>query len=242
MIERSESVTTRINHIIRDRVLNGIYFPGSRLPSEQELASEFGVSRSTLRIAVNSLVTEGVIIRKHGNGSYVNQHAVQFNAQLQNLWSFPQLIRESGKTPRVTYLKGETRKPTDSEQAMLELDSTQTVFVLQRIFMADDLPAIYSTNIIPTSIICFNPTEIDVQQSIYDILLKYCDQELVYSVSELHADIASDEVQKYLQLQDKKPVIRFNDVFFTKYSQPVVVGYNYYNDQLLLLRLVRSKA
>ena len=108
--------------------------------------------------------------------------------------------------------------------------------------MADDLPAIYSTNIIPTSIICFNPIEIDVQQSIYDILLKYCAQELVYSVSELHADIASDEVQKYLQLQDKKPVIRFNDVFFTKYSQPVVVGYNYYNDQLLLLRLVRSKA
>ncbi len=101
MIERSEPITTKINQIIRDRVNTGTYRLGSRLPSELALAIEFGVSRSTLRNAVNSLVTDGVIIRKHGNGSYINPHAFQFNTQLQNLWSFPQLIQESGRTPDI---------------------------------------------------------------------------------------------------------------------------------------------
>ncbi len=242
MIERSEPVTTRINQIIRERVKSGSYLPGSRLPSEQDLAVEFGVSRSTLRNAVNSLVTEGVVIRKHGNGSYVNQHAVQFNTQLQNLWSFPQLIRESGKVPKVIFIKGETRNSTDVEQVTLELDTVQPVYVLQRVFMADDLPAIFSTNIIPASVLCYDPEEIDAHLSIYDILLNYCGLELVYSVSELHADIVTEEVKKHLKTQDWQPVVRFNDVFFTRDSQPVVIGQNFYNDQLLLLRLVRSKA
>jgi len=110
MIERAEPVTTQINQIIRDRILNGAYHPGDRLPSEAELAGEFGVSRSTLRNAVSSLVTEGVIIRRHGNGTYVNQHAFQFHAQLQNLWSFPQLIMESGRTPDIQGLASFIRR------------------------------------------------------------------------------------------------------------------------------------
>jgi DNA-binding GntR family transcriptional regulator len=61
MIERAEPVTTQINQIIRERIHSGTYHPGDRLPSESELAGEFGVSRSTLRLAVNSLVSEGVI-------------------------------------------------------------------------------------------------------------------------------------------------------------------------------------
>ena len=242
MIERSEPVTIKINQIIRERVKNGSYRPGSRLPSELELAGEFGVSRSTLRIAVNSLVTEGVIIRKHGNGSFINQHAVQFNTQLQNLWSFPQLIRESGRTPEIRYLNGFFRQSTKSEEAVLELDSPQPVYILQRLFLADNFPAIHSTNIIPSALfVAANPI-LDSQLSIYEILSDYCNLDLIYSVSDLHAAPVPEDVNKHLQISSERSVIVFNDVFYTKDSQPVVMGLNYYNDQILSLRLVRSKA
>lgn len=242
MIERSEPVTTRINQIIRERVKNGSYCPGSRLPSELELAGEFGVSRSTLRIAVNSLVTEGVIIRKHGNGSFINQHAVQFNTQLQNLWSFPQLIRESGRNPEIQYLNGFTRQSTSIEEAVLELDSPQPVYILQRLFLADNFPAIYSTNIIPSALFVTSNQILDSQLSIYEILSTYCNLELIYSVSDLHAETISDQVNKHLKIGIGRSVLVFNDVFYTKESRPVVLGHNYYNDQILSLRLVRSKA
>jgi len=242
MIERSEPVTIRINQIIRERVKNGSYRPGSRLPSELELAGEFGVSRSTLRIAVNSLVTEGVIIRKHGNGSFINQHAVQFNTQLQNLWSFPQLIRESGRKPEIRYLNGFTRQSTKTEEEVLELDSPQPVYILQRLFLADNFPAIHSTNIIPSVLFVAAHSTLDSQLSIYDILSDYCNLDLIYSVSDLHAEPVPDDVNKHLKIGTDRSVIVFNDVFYTKESQPVVMGLNYYNDQILSLRLVRSKA
>ncbi len=242
MIERSEPVTIKINQIIRERVKNGSYRPGSRLPSEVELADEFGVSRSTLRIAVNSLVTEGVIIRKHGNGSFINQHAVQFNTQLQNLWSFPQLIRESGRNPEIRYLNGYFRQSTKIEEAILELDSPQPVYILKRLFLADNFPAIHSTNIIPSALfVAANPI-LDSQLSIYEILSDYCNLDLIYSVSDLHAEPVPVDVNKHLQIGTDRSVIVFKDVFYTKESQPVVMGLNYYNDQILALRLVRSKA
>jgi GntR family transcriptional regulator len=242
MIEKSASVSIKINQIIRERVKNGSYLPGSRLPSEVELAGEFGVSRSTLRIAVNSLVTEGVIIRKHGNGSFINQHAVQFNTQLQNLWSFPQLIRESGRTPEIRYLNGYFRQSTKLEESILELDSSQPVYFLQRLFLADSYPVIHSTNIIPSALFVAANPKLNTQLSIYEILSDYCSLDLIYSVSDLHAEPVPEDVNKHLQIGTNRSVIVFKDVFYTKESQPVVMGLNYYNDQILSLRLVRSKA
>ena len=241
MIERSEPVTTRINQIIRERVKNGSYRPGARLPSELELANEFGVSRSTLRNAINSLATEGVILRKHGNGSYINQHAVQFNTQLQNLWSFPQLIQESGRTPEIQYIHSFTRISTPDEEAILELNSPQPVFILQRRFLADGKPVIYSTNILPEDLFTQPKPCLDTQLSIYELMLAFCNIELVYSISDLHAEKISDTVNKQLKIGLDRSILVFNDVFYTKESRPVVMGLNYYNDQILALRLVRSK-
>lgn len=242
MIERSEPITTRINQIIRDRVKTGTYLLGSRLPSELDLAIEFGVSRSTLRNAVNSLVTDGVIIRKHGNGSFINPHAFQFNAQLQNLWSFPQLIQESGRVPDIQYINGSTRQSTDLEQATLELDMPQPVFVLERLFLADGIPAIYSTNVIPSALFTLSYQAFDNQLTIYEFLMQYCRLELFYSVSELHIKVVTEQVHKHLNIENGGSVLLFSDVFYTKESRPVVIGQNYYNDQVLNLRLFRSKA
>lgn len=242
MIERSEPITTRINQIIRERVNNGFYRPGSRLPSELELAKEFGVSRSTLRNAINSLATEGVILRKHGNGSYINQHVVQFTTQLHNLWSFPQLIRESGMSPEIQYIHSFTRISTAGEEAILELNSPQPVFILQRLFLADGKPVIYSTNIIPEDLFTQPKPCLDTQLSIYEFMFTFCNIELIYSISELHAEKISVIGNEQLKIGLDRSVIVFNDVFYTKESRPVVMGLNYYNDQLLALRLVRSKA
>jgi len=242
MIERSEPITTKINQIIRDRVKTGTYRLGSRLPSELALAIEFGVSRSTLRNAVNSLVTDGVIIRKHGNGSYINPHAFQFNTQLQNLWSFPQLIQESGRVPDIRFIKGSKRLSSELEQVTMELDSPQPVYVLERLFMADGIPAIYSTNIIPSALFSSTDQPLDTQLTIYEFLMEYCRLELIYSISELHIKVVTDQVNEFLKIGTGRSVLFFNDVFYTKESRPVVIGQNYYNDQILNLRFFRSKA
>ena len=140
------------------------------------------------------------------------------------------------------YINGFTRQSSEVEQGSLELDSPQAVFVLQRLFLADGFPAIYSTNIIPSALFAPSDQDLDTQLTIYEFLLRYCSLELTYSVSELHIVPLPDEVNKYMQVGIGRQTIFINDVFYSKESRPVVIGQNYYNDQILNLRFFRSKA
>ena len=58
---------------LRRRIEAGIWAPGSRIPSLEELSEEFGVARATARQAISALVAEGLIWRKQGKGSFVNE-------------------------------------------------------------------------------------------------------------------------------------------------------------------------
>ena len=64
--------------VVKDRLIqslaSGHYPAGSSLPAEKQLAEEHGVSIGTLRKAVDSLVSEGILIRQQGKGTFVSQH------------------------------------------------------------------------------------------------------------------------------------------------------------------------
>ncbi len=57
---------------LRDLIENGTYLPGQKFPSEGEFAGELGISRPTLREALHNLQAEGMIVRKHGVGTFVS--------------------------------------------------------------------------------------------------------------------------------------------------------------------------
>lgn len=61
---------------LRARILDGVLRPGTRIPSESELTGQHGVSRITVRQALNDLQKEGLIFRAHGKGTYVSEPAV----------------------------------------------------------------------------------------------------------------------------------------------------------------------
>ena len=61
----------QIARILRERLVTGVYESGQRLPDEDSLAAEFGVSRGTLRRGVADLVRQGLVVRKRGKGTFV---------------------------------------------------------------------------------------------------------------------------------------------------------------------------
>lgn len=64
-------VTRSIERLIRDRIEQGTYGPGDRLPSERELSAELGVGRTTVRLVLGKLTTLGLIEAQHGRGYFV---------------------------------------------------------------------------------------------------------------------------------------------------------------------------
>jgi len=63
--------TQYIARFIRDGIMSGRWSPGDRLPGEVDLQAQFGVSRTTIRDALNTLTGEGLVVRKNGNGTFV---------------------------------------------------------------------------------------------------------------------------------------------------------------------------
>jgi GntR family transcriptional regulator len=65
-IIQTRSVADQVEEILRERIRNATYPPGSRMPSESDLSGDFGVSRATVRTVLAKLAFNGLIIRKQG--------------------------------------------------------------------------------------------------------------------------------------------------------------------------------
>ena len=241
VIERPQPIVQQVNQILRQRIREGIYLPGTRMPSESDLATELGVSRTTLRMAMVSLVEEGVIIRKQGDGTYISKRALELNAHSKNFWSFTRLIGDGGHLPEVQKLAAVQRPANEQEAALLEVPTGAPLYVLERLFFADSRPVIFSINLLPFALLCHDPSDYDPQLSIYDFLRMYADQEIAYSTSDIVAMLPPVLVGRAMSLPPDQPLLRFVDLFYNKNGQPVVYGINYYDEKFLGLRLVRTQ-
>lgn len=70
---QAKQIYEQVADTIRAKILDGTFLPGSRLPSERDLAGQLGVSRPAVREAIGALQNEGLVATRHGSGTYVTQ-------------------------------------------------------------------------------------------------------------------------------------------------------------------------
>ncbi|MEV8632564.1 GntR family transcriptional regulator [Streptosporangium sp. NPDC051023] len=123
---------------LRARIADGTYPPGSRLPSESELAERHGASRGTVRQAFTVLATDGLISSRKGTRRLVLQPAlVQSFSQLH---SFSQWAASIGETPGGRVVALVRREPTDLEAERLDLDPGSRIYHLTRLRLLSGRP------------------------------------------------------------------------------------------------------
>ena len=241
IIQRAKSIPEQIFKFLRERINGGDYPPGGRLPSESSLAEELDVSRATVRAALASLAAQGYIVRKHGAGTYVNERAVEIGTLGRGGWEFHHLIETSGRKPSIQPIAVERRPPTEQEAVALELPAGEQVLSLVRVFLADDVPFVFSTNVIPVGFLHQRQDNEEYETSvpIPEFLNRYCDQEIAYCTSDISATLVGPEVAGFLKTAQGSPILRFVDVFYDKDHQPLAFGFNYYDDKVLRMRVFR---
>ena len=93
----------RVQSVARElerRIIDGEYGLGTRIPTEPELATEFSVSRTTIRGAMSGLQARGLVSREQGRGTFVRGSGrVSINMVLDANLSVSEVIRESGRVP-----------------------------------------------------------------------------------------------------------------------------------------------
>lgn len=132
---------------LRERTRTGT--PGELLPSESELAAQFGVSRMTARQAVQNLAQEGLVERRRGSGTYIAERPFHRHEGL--LLSFTEDMRRRGMTARSILIEASLRPATAAEIEALGLAGEERVVSIHRIRLADDTPLAIERAVLPTS-------------------------------------------------------------------------------------------
>lgn len=237
---QTKSIAEQVEDLLRGRIRDGMYAPGSRMPSESELADEFGVSRATLRTVLAKLAVNGLILRKQGDGTYVNIKVREINAHLGYLWEFVRIIETNGYKPTIKSLSIEKRSATEEEAAALAVEPGDELLSLTRLFLANDRPVILARNIIPSEFLREPAEEIDGQLHIGEILSRYCHQNIAFAITDIHSAQVDDEVHNLLGIELDQAVLALRVAFFSKQNVPLALGSNYFDDTVLRLSLVQT--
>jgi GntR family transcriptional regulator len=111
--------------------------PGSLIPSERVIADHYVMARTTVRQAIDRLLADGVLFRRHGHGTFV---AVPRPGRIDMLTSFSQDMRARGMTPGGKVLSASTEQAAPALAARLQVAPGSPVLRLARLRTADDRP------------------------------------------------------------------------------------------------------
>lgn len=137
---------------IKYAIDSGKYKVGDKIPSEAELGEQFGVSRITVRRAVNELVEAGYLVKQQGRGTFVKSARelmlVQHRTDLE-VQSFSDACRRSGYTPGSVETEHLVRAAKPAERVFLGLAEDDEVISFSRVCLADEIPVMIETNVFP---------------------------------------------------------------------------------------------
>ena len=128
-------------------IANGSYAPGSKLPTEAQLALRFGVNRHTVRHALAALAEAGLVQPTRGAGVFVTSTPTDY--PLGRRVRFHQNVLASGRSPSRRLLRSETRPASMAEAAALGLAPGDPVHLVEGVSLVDDVPVGLFRSVLP---------------------------------------------------------------------------------------------
>lgn len=154
----------RLTKVVRDSIESHALEPDDPVPSERDIAERLGISRVTVRKAIEELTEEGLLVRKRGSGTFV---AGRVEKSFATLTSFSEDMAARGRSVSSEWLVRERGLVTPEESLSLSLSPGAAVYRFHRIRFADGVPMALELSTIAGGAL---PSEQAVEASLYDAL------------------------------------------------------------------------
>lgn len=152
---------------LQESIRQGVLEPNESLPPEREIAEVTGLSRVTVRNAMQELVDNGTIVQRQGSGSFVAEAGTKVEQSLVELTSFSEdMARRGMKTFSVWLERGVVRGNTRELEA-LGLGPNASVARIYRLRVADGRPLALERATLPLDLL---PNPLAVETSLYEVL------------------------------------------------------------------------
>jgi len=180
--------------------------PNDLLPSERELSKRYGLSRTTVRLALQELENLGLIYRRHGRGTFVADRSGQAT-NLMGAYSFTDQMRQLGRVPRTTILEFEVIEATKYLAGHMGLHIGEKIYRMRRLRAADDIPVMVERTFLPVGqFLSLTRSEVE-RKPLYEIMEQDYHQKVRVAEEEFYASIARIEDARVLDIGEGAPVL-----------------------------------
>jgi GntR family transcriptional regulator len=215
----------QLQRALRQAIETRILGPDDALPPERDLASEFSVSRITVRKAIDGLVNEGMLVRRQGSGTFV---CARVEKNFSKLTSFSEDMRARGRNPRSVWLRRSAGTVTPEESLTLRSSPGTPVYRFHRIRFADDAPmAVEYATILAAAL----PALDAVESSLYEALERAGNRP-VRALQRLRAVLFTAEQADLLQAKEKDAGLLVERLGFLKDGSAVEFTQTFYRGDI----------
>lgn len=232
---RVEQVATKVRTLIDEQ-----HFEDGRLPSEPTLAQLLGASRATVRQALATLALDGIIVRKHGVGTFVNPHVLSIQTRLDEVWDFAEMIRMSGYTPGTQHLEMSLGPASPDVTQKLNLAPDSEILTTANVFLADDIPVIYCIDVIPAQLVNQAYRDEELHGPVYTFLERRCSQRVDHNITEVLPVVADRRLSELLDCPLGSPLLYFDEIGFNVRGIPIIYSEEYYRPNYFSFNMIRK--
>ncbi|MGO2036511.1 MAG: GntR family transcriptional regulator [Brevibacterium sp.] len=195
-------------HSIRDQLLDRLegMAAGEQFPPERQLAEALGISRMTLRRAIDELVAKGVVRRRHGAGVFALGPKLD---QPLAASSFTEDMLARGMRPGSRVLSFETTPAGAHIARRLHLEEGAEVVTVLRLRLADDEPLALEELHVPAALVPGLSAEDLENKSFYDLLRERFGIALSRSVQTIEPSLVDADEAKELEVEEGSPALLF---------------------------------
>lgn len=220
--------------------LQAEYRPGDQLPGEPALAAAYGVSRATIREALQALAGSGLVRRVHGVGTFVAEVSTKVESALDVDLGVTEAIQAANRRLGVQVLMTREIPAPPAIADALGLAPAARVLWIERAILADDEPAVSAVDVVPLAIAHRSARPYE-GGSVYRYLEEDCGVSLAGGSASVTAVRADQRVASVLRIDAGAPVLRISQLERAKDGSLVLYSEEHYVPNLFELTIRRTR-
>ena len=210
----------QLAELLEHEIVSGRWAPGSRLPSEPELCGHFRLSRTTVRQALGRLEQEGLIARRKGQGTFVEETRPRSWLLQSAEGFFQEEVDRMGRTVTSKILRVERGPLPPFATHALTLPHGSDGVTLERVRSIDGLVAMYVVNYLPASVATTVLTIDDPNESLYQRLKERDGLEVAGGRRTVESVRAARKLAELLEVEQGAPLLFIESVSWDRTLQP----------------------
>lgn len=203
----------QLMNIIIEKIENDMK-ENDKLDSEREICKKYGLSRTTVREALDELEKNKYIYKVRGKGNFISPRVVE--QDLIKVSSFTEEMKKHGKKPASKLLNFEVIEANNKISKKLKIEENELVFKLSRIRIADDIPMIYEITYLPYERFKGLTKEMIEKNPLYEIFRNFFNADITSAEEVIESVLINKLESVYLEMPQGQAGLKFERVAYEK--------------------------